>query len=411
MPSPRRVAITGLGALAAPGNDVPALWRAILAGESGIDRAAPASDAKTWPLARVQGFDPEAHFSTRELAMLDRVTQLSLVAAREALGSGPLGAHLLPNAAASGLDPVRCGCIYAAGLGHHTLDDNYLAFYGRNAVRLHPFLVPRGMPSAPASQMSMAFGLQGPTFATASACASSAHALGIAFHFVRSGMLDLAVSGGAEASLVPGMIKAWEGLRVMTSDTCRPFSADRSGLVLGEGAGVLVLEAWDTALRRGARPLAEVIGFGMGADAADITAPSPAGAARAMRAALDDAELPSAAVDYVNAHGTGTRLNDASESAALRTVYGERLAALPVSSSKGQIGHALNAAGALEALITALALREGQLPPTMGHRQPDPDCVPDCVANQSRAQAIQVAMSNSFAFGGLNAVLLLRAAP
>ncbi|MDQ2778965.1 MAG: beta-ketoacyl-[acyl-carrier-protein] synthase family protein [Pseudomonadota bacterium] len=405
MHSPRRVAITGLGALAAPGNNVPSLWRAIVAGNSGIERV----DTKRYSLARVHGFDPDAHFAKRELAMLDRVTQLSLVAAREALGSGAFGAHMSPTAAASGLDPVRCGCIYAAGLGHHTLDDSYQAFYGNHAERLHPFLVPRGMPSAPASQLSMAFGLQGPTFATASACASSAHALGIAFHFVRSGLLDLAVSGGAEASLVPGMLKAWEGLHVMTSDTCRPFSADRSGLVLGEGAAVLVLEAWDVALQRGVRPLAELIGFGMGADAADITKPDAAGAARAMRAALADAELDPAAVDYVNAHGTGTRLNDACESAALRDIYGERLAALPVSSSKGQIGHTLNAAGALEAVITTLALREGQLPPTVGHRQVDPDCVPDCVPNQTRAQPVQVAMSNSFAFGGLNAVLLLRA--
>lgn len=401
---PRRVAITGLGALAAPGNNAAALWRAVVAGDSGISRP----DGAAWPQARVQHFDPAAHFGTRELAMLDRVTQLSMVAAREALGDGPLGAQLLPTAAALGLDPTRCGCIYAAGLGHHTLDDGYLAFYGRQAQRLHPFLVPRGMPSAPASQLSMAFGLQGPTFATASACASSAHALGLAFLFVRNGLLDLAVSGGAEASLVPGMVKAWEGLRVLSSDACRPFSADRSGLVLGEGAAVLVLEDWDHAVRRGARPLAELIGFGMGADAADITAPSPAGATRVMRAALADAGVDAAAVDYVNAHGTGTRLNDASESAALREVFGDRLAGLPVSSSKGQIGHALNAAGGLEALITVMALREGQLPPTVGHRQSDPECVPDCVPNHSRAQRIGIAMSNSFAFGGLNAVLLLR---
>lgn len=400
--TPRRVAVTGLGAIAAPGHDVNSLWSALREGRSGI--AQPAGEA--WPLARVAGFDPARHFGAGDLAMLDRVSQFARVAAREAMAEAGLQCP-----ADADIDPTRCGAVFAAGLGHQTLDDSYQAFYGRGATRLHPFLVPRAMPSAPASRLSMAYGLQGPTLAVATACASAAHALGLAFHLVRGGTLDFALGGGAEASLVPGMLKAWEGLRVLSADTCRPFSRDRSGLVLGEGAAVLVLEEWQTALRRGATPLAEVVGFGMGADAADITAPSPDGAARAMHAALADAALPAAAVDYVNAHGTGTRLNDRSEAQALARVFGTRLAALPVSSSKGQIGHTLNAAGALEALVTVLALRDGVLPPTANFREPDPECAAlDCVPNVARAQPLHLAMSNSFAFGGLNAVLLLRRA-
>ncbi len=397
----RRVAVTGLGALAAPGADVSSLWQALCAGRSGIA----VNPAQGWPQARVADFDPAAHFDDRALPLLDRVSQFTLVAAREAMAQAGLA-----RPADAGIDPSRSGAIYGAALGHHTLDDGYLQLYGAHKQRLHPFLVPRGMPSAPVSQLSMAYGLQGPTFATASACASSAHAIGLAYQFIRGGMLDFAISGGAEASLVPGMVKAWEGLRVMSRDTCRPFSRDRTGLVLGEGAAVLVLEEWQQAQRRGATPLAEIIGFGMSADAAEITAPNADGATRAMLAALADAGLAPSAVDYVNAHGTGTRLNDRSESAALNLVFGERLSRLPVSSCKGHIGHTLNAAGALEALATVQALRHGLLPPTGNFREADPDCPLDCVPGEARAQTIEVAMSNSFAFGGLNAVLLLRRA-
>lgn len=407
MNAPRRVAVTGLGGLAAPGQDVASLWSALCAGTSGIAHHA----EQGWPQARVTDFKPAAHFAERELPMLDRVSQFALVAAREAVRQAGLAdAHGRAQLEAHDIDPTRAGAVFGAGLGHHTLDDGYFSFYGLQAKRLHPFLVPRGMPSAPASQLSLAHGLMGPTLATATACASSAHAIGLAFHFIRSGLMDLAITGGAEASLVHGMVKAWEGLRVLSSDTCRPFSQDRSGLVLGEGAGALVLEDWHQALRRGAEPLAEVVGFGMGADAADITAPDPAGAARAMQAALADARLPPSAVGYVNAHGTGTRLNDRCEAAALARVFGSRLARLPVSSCKAQIGHTLNAGGALEAVATVMALREGLLPPTANFRARDPECDLDCVPGQARAQSVAVAMSNSFAFGGLNAVLVIRKA-
>lgn len=408
--APRRIAVTGLGAICALGHDVTSLWAALCAGRVGIaGEPGPAGGLR----AAVTGFDPAAHLPERELPALDRVSQFARVAGAQALAQAGLAG---PGERAA-LDATRCGAVYAAGIGHGTLDDAYRALYQRGAARLHPLVVPRGMPSAPASQLSMAFGLRGPSLAAASACASGAHAVALAALFIRWGLLDLALTGGAEASLVPGMLTAWEGLRVQAGDACRPFSADRTGLVLGEGAAALVLEDWDHAAARGATVLAEVAGVGLSADAGDLTAPSADGAAQALRAALADAGEPPAAVGYVNAHGTGTRLNDRSESAALAQVFGAGRVlrpgpgALPVSSCKGQIGHTLNAAGALEALATVLALREGRLPPTAGWRTPDPECVADCVPHESRRAAdLALAASSSFAFGGLNAVLLLRRA-
>ena len=347
--------------------------------------------------AAVAGFDTAASFDERRLPRLDRVAQLALVAARQAM----------TDVAHDTLMPRRCGTVLAASLGQETIDSAYLALYGEGAKRLHPMTVPRSMPNASCSQVSIEFGLTGPCFGVASACASANHAIGIAFHMVRAGMLDLAVTGGSDASLTVGFLKSWESLRVLASDGCRPFSLDREGLVIGEGAGILVLEDWDHATGRGADIHAEVLGFGMSADAGDLTAPDAAGAARAMREALDDAGLAPGAIDYVNAHGTGTRLNDRTEVAALQDVFGAHLARLPVSSSKSMFGHCLNAAGGLEAVAAVVALRDGILPPTLGFRVPDPECDVDCVANSARPVAIRTAMSNSFAFGGLNAVLVL----
>jgi len=398
--TPRRVAITGLGAISALGGDVASLWAGVCEGACGIGPIAniPTSRLTVRTAAEVKGFDPLQHFDPRRLLALDRTSQLALVAAREAMAAVTLSER----------DLCRCGVILAAALGQQTLDDSYQEFYGRAAKRLPPLTVPRSMPSAPASQISIEFGMQGPSFAIASACASAAHAIGTAFQMVRSGLLDLAVTGGSDASIQPGFLKAWDALRVLSPDCCRPFSRDRNGLVIGEGAGILVLEAWDQAQQRGAAIHAELVGFGMNADAGDLVAPSAAGAARAISAALDDAGLPPACIGYVNAHGTGTRLNDVTEVQALAGVFGARLAELPVSSTKSMIGHCLNAAGALELIVTALALREGCLPPTIGFREGDPDCAIDCVPNRMRRGAPQYALSNSFAFGGLNAVLVVR---
>lgn len=403
----RRVAVTGLGAVSALGHDVPSLWRALVAGECGIRPIAniPTDRLTARTAGEVTGFNPESHFDTRRLPMLDRTSQFALVAAREALGeAAPDGIEAL------GVEARKAGVVFGAGLGVHTIDSSYQTLYGEGSNRLHPFTVPRIMPNAPASHISIDFGLRGPSFATASACASSTHAIGLAFHMIRAGLLDLAVTGGSDASLTVGHVRAWDALRVLSPDACRPFSKDRAGIVLGEGAAVLVLEEWQRARARGAAIHAEIVGFGMSADARDITAPDQVGAAQAVDAALADSGLNRDDVQYVNAHGTGTRLNDRMETAALKRVFGDHTKRLAVSSTKSMLGHCLNAGGALEAAATVLALREGVAPPTAGYRELDPECDLDCVPNTARRMPIDAALSNSFAFGGFNAVLAFRKA-
>ena len=392
----RRVAITGLGAISALGTGVPALLAGIQDGRTGIGpiRSIDTTRLTVKIAAEIPDFEPEAHFDRRQLLSMDRNAQLALVAAREAMAGMDL----------TDLAPERGGVVMGAAVGQLTIDSAYLALYGEATRTLSPMTVPRIMPNAPASHIAMAFGLQGPCFSTASACASASHAIGLAGQMVRSGMLDLALCGGSDASICLGYLKAWDALRVLSADTCRPFSRDRSGLVIGEAAGVLVLEDWDRAIARGATIHAEFLGFGMGADAGDLTAPSAEGAERAMRSALADAGVAPSEVGYVNAHGTATRLNDRTETQALRAVFGD---GITVSSSKSMHGHCLNAAGGIEAVVTALALRDSLLPPTLGYREPDPECPLDCVPNEARHAEIAVALSNSFAFGGINAVLAL----
>jgi nodulation protein E len=399
----RRVAITGLGAIASTGADLASLWQAIQAGRSGIGPIStiPTARLSARVAAEIRDFDPLSHFDAKRLPLLDRATQLALVAAREAVRNSGLDTR----AAGS-----RGGVVLGAAIGQETYDASYKSFYGEGASRVHPFTVPRIMPSSSASHLSMEFGLRGPTVAMASACASANHAIGHAFQMIRAGMLDIALTGGADASIVVGFMKGWEALRVLSPDRCRPFSADRAGLVIGEGGAIFVLEAWDAAVARGATIRAELVGFGSSADAGDITAPDAAGAASAMRAALDDAGLPPGLVDYVNAHGTGTRLNDRTEVAALRTVFGTHLDRVPVSSTKSMLGHCMTASGAVELAITVMALQDGILPPTIGFTSPDPECDIDCVPNAARPAPIGIALSNSFAFGGLNATLVARRA-
>jgi len=397
----RRVAVTGLGAVCALGGDVPTIWSALQAGTSGIGpiRGIPTARLSASIAAEATAFEAAAHFDSRRLPLLDRTAQLAVVAAREAVRVADLPAD--PKQA------HRRGVILAAAIGQSSLDAAYFAFYGEGVSRVHPLTVPRVMPNAPASHLSMEFGMRGPSYAVASACASANHAIGLAADAIRSGRADVMLTGGADASIVVGVFKCWEALRVLSADTCRPFSRDRSGLVLGEGAGILVLEDWEHAWRRGGPIIAELAGSGMSADGLDITAPDAEGAACAIRAALDDAGLEAGDIGYVNAHGTGTRLNDRTESAALHRVFGRPP---PVSSSKSMIGHCLSASGALEAVATIMALQDGVLPPTAGFREVDPECDLDCVPNVSRAAPIQAALSNSFAFGGLNAVLAFRRA-
>jgi nodulation protein E len=399
----RRVAITGLGAISAVGNTVSEHLDAIRLGRVGIRPGdGVTKDRSGSPCAALADYRPDNHFDAKALSIMDRASQLAVVTAREALKQ----AHGAIDLA----DPMRSGVIFGAALGYASIEDGYRRMYGEGVPRVHPFLVPRAMPSAPASHICMDLRIKGPSLSTASACASSTHAIGQGFQMIRSGLIDTCVAGGCEAPLTLGFMRSWDALRVVARDTCRPFSRDRSGLVLGEGAASIVIEEMEKAKARGARILGELVGFGASSDAADITASDPDGAQRAVIAALQDAGLSADEIDYVHAHGTGTILNDRNEVQALRAVFGARLAALPVSSSKGMLGHTLGASGALGAIFAVLALGEGVLPPTMNVTEPDPELGIDCVPNAARAALVRTAMVNSFAFGGLNAVLALRGA-
>lgn len=396
-----RVAVTGLGAISSLGDGVPALWSSILEGEVGIGPIANiATDRLNVKIAaEVRDFDPSQHFDRRKIPMLDRAAQFALVAAREAIADATISFDDHPS---------RCGVILGATGCWDAVDNAYNEFYGRHAARLQPLTVPRIMANAPVSHITMEQGIRGPAFTVSSACASANHAIGLGFELIRSGALDAAVTGGSDASIFPGFLKGWDALRVLSPDACRPFSKNRNGLVIGEGAGILVLENMEIARARGATIHAELIGFGMNADGIDLAAPSVDSIARAMEASLRSAGLSPSDIDYVNAHGTGTRLNDSVEVAALRKAFGNRLASVAISSTKSMLGHTLAAAGALELIATIRALEESVLPPTMNLDELDPECDVDVVPNQARPAAIDIAMSNSFAFGGLNAVLIVR---
>ena len=398
-----RVVVTGWGVVSPTGNDAKAYWSSIKAGVCGFGppTLAPAERLNQKIVAEVKGFETSAHFNDRELIALDRVSQFAVVAAREAVNQAGLSFD--------GGRSERTAAIIGTGAGGlMTQDDSYRRLYEEKSTRVHPLTVPRLMVNAPASQVSMHCGIRGPSFAVASACASATHAIGLAFHMVGHGQVDSALAGGTEACLNFGSIKGWEGMRVMAPDACRPFSKDRKGLVLGEGAAVMVLETYQGAAARGADILGEIVGFGMSADAADLTNPDVGGMSRAMTGALDDARANFSDVQYVNAHGTGTTINDATETEALKAVFGSHAPMLAVSSTKSMVGHALGGAGALEAVATLMAVREGVAPPTMNYLGADPACDLDFVPNEARDLAIDVAISNSFAFGGLNAVLAFR---
>ena len=398
----RRVVVTGVGSISALGPDVPALWQALAEGRPAIGPIEGIPGELRHPNgAQVRGFQPLDHFADTELLFLDRVAQLGLLAAREAVSAARIDwTHE---------ERQRTAVVTGTSLGGRgTEEQGYADLYARQKARVSPLTIPRAMGNAVTSQISMQFGLMGPAYTMSTACSASNHAIGHAFWLVRGGVADLAVTGGSETPFTLGVLRAWEAMRVMSNDTCRPFSIDRRGLILGEGAAMLVLEPLDRALARGAGILAEVAGFGMSADAHHLTEPSADGAARAIRRALDDAAVPADAIDYVNAHGTGTRSNDPMETAALKTVFGEHAARLLVSSTKSMHGHLLGATGAVEAVATVLALQNGLAPPTANFTGPDPACDLDVVPNTARQAPLEHAVSSSFAFGGLNAVLVFR---
>jgi len=399
----RRVVVTGLGAVSALGLTADELWRALAAGRSGI---APIEGFDTAQLrfktgAQVRGFEPEQMFDRKACELLDRFSQLLLAATREAVRSSGLAWD----------DELRGRTAVVTGSclgGQLTEERAYWDLFHEGKPRIEPLTIPRAMANAGASQISMELGISGPCFTLSTACSSSAHAVGLAFWLVRQGMADAAIAGGSETPFTWANLKAWEALRVVAPEVCRPFSKDRQGMVLGEGGAALVLETLERAEARGASILAEITGCGMSADAHHITLPLAEGAAKAITACLEDAGLRPEEVDYINAHGTGTLANDPMEARAIRQIFGEHTDRLAVSSTKSMHGHTLGAAGALECAVTVLALKEGLLPPTIGFTAPDPECDLDVVPNEARPAAIRRALSSSFAFGGLNVVLAFR---
>ena len=399
-----RVVITGAGTINALGHTVPETLHAMREGQLGIGplqmRDLDRLSIKIG--AQIKNFDPDSHFDRQKLPLYDRVTQLTLLASREAM----VQSGLEITEEQSETTGVVLGT--AAG-GMNTWDDNFRSVYKEGKNRVHPFVVPKLMTNAAASHVSMVYNIKGPSLTVSTACASSNHAIGLAFQMVRSGMARVMLAGGADAMLTFGGIKAWEGLRVMSKTACRPFSANRSGMVQGEGAGVFVLETYEGAKARGAEILAEIVGFAMTSDASDIVMPNQQGAARAIRGALADACLSPQDVGYINAHGTGTAANDETECAAVAEVFGAHADRVMMSSTKSMHGHLIGGTGAVELLACLMALREGVIAPTIGYEHPDPNCALEVVPNVARQAKVTATMSNAFAFGGLNAVLALRA--
>ena len=399
-----RVVITGAGTINALGGSVSETLQAMREGQLGIGplqmRDLDRLSVKIG--GQIKDFDPEAHFDRQKLALYDRVTQLVLLASREAMAQS--GLEITEE-----LSETTGVVLGTAAGGMNTWDDNFRSVYEEGKNRVHPFVVPKLMTNAAASHLSMAHNIKGPSLTVSTACASSNHAIGLAFHMVRSGMAQVMLAGGGDAMLTFGGIKAWEGLRVMSKTACRPFSANRSGMVQGEGAGVFLLETYEGAKARGAEILSELIGFSMTSDAGDIVMPNQHGAVRAIHGALRDARLDPQDIGYINAHGTGTAANDKTECAAVTEAFGAHAPALMMSSTKSMHGHLIGGTGAVELLACLMALRDGVIAPTIGYEQPDPNCALDVVPNVARQAKVTATLSNAFAFGGMNAVLALKA--
>ena len=402
----QQVVITGLGAICGAGHGVEALWQSVCDADSAIDVLNPEDQLdvdgiKITRAAQVPDYEPAEHFDNEQLALLDRHSQFAVLAARQAIDDAGLEADSDTLRHAAAIIGSGCG-------GKHTDEDTYAQLYKQQRKRAHPLTIPKGMPSAAASMVSFHLGIQGPVFSVSSACSSSAHAIAQAAMMIQTGMVDVAIAGGADAPFTYGLLKAWEAVRVVSNDTCRPFSKDRSGMVLGEGAGIIVLESEAHARRRDANIYARLLGYGMSADAGHITRPDVPGIQRVLSQALTHAGINPEQVDYVNAHGTATQANDIAETKALHQVFGPALKKLPVSSTKAVHGHTLGATSALELIATTCAMRHNTVPPTANFTEADEQCDIDCVPGEARDQRIDIALSSSFAFGGLNAVLVLQ---
>ena len=401
--NPRRVVVTGTGVISAIGNNTTDFWNSIVACESGIGPYQhPFADQIRFKHgADVKQFDPSSYIDKGDLDLMDRFAQFAVVAAREAVTQ----AGFTVDQENKYRTAVVCGTSIG---GVHAQEQSYFELYRENKTRVHPLSIPKTMPNGAASNISMQMGITGPVYTISTACASSNHAIGNAFWLIRNGVCDQAIAGGSETPFTYTFLKAWEAIRVVAPDTCRPFSKTRQGMILGEGAGMLMLESLETAQKRGATILAEIIGFGMTSDASHITKPDQKGAEQAMRMALQDGNIHPSQVGYINAHGTGTLVNDSMEVAAVKNVFGEHANSIAISSTKSLHGHALGATSSLEAIATIMALKEGVLPPTANFEEKDEACDIDVVPNASRKKDIQYALSNAFAFGGLNAVLAFK---
>ena len=399
----RRVAVTGAGVICAAGTTVQQTWDALREGRSAIATLSEpwAAEGKCHVAAAAYAFEPARHFEPKEMVTLDRFAQFILAASAEAVRASGIQFN-------GGLGARTSVVMGTSGGGQASIDEGFVELYKKGNPRVHPLTIPKTMSNAGTSHITMKYGLTGPSWAVSTACASATHAIGQAFWMVRDGLADAAITGGSEAPLNPGFWRAWEAMRVMAPDTCRPFSIDRKGMILGEGGAAFILEPLDHAIARGAPVLAEICGFGMSADAFHLTQPSPEGAATAMRMALQDAGIHTGEIGYVNAHGTGTQANDVGEARALALALGDHGRRVPVSSTKSVHGHALGAAGALEAFATIMALLRHEIPPTANFTQLDPACDLNVISSPMAAPDLRAALSNSFAFGGLNAVLAFR---
>ena len=411
----KRVVVTGLGTVSPLGNDVASTWQGVIAGRSGVGPITyfDTTDYRTTIAAEARGFKSEVYFSPKDARRMDPFAQFAVVAAREALQDS----GLTDDAFANGLGE-RTAVIIGSGIGGMaTVTDQIRALDARGPGKVNPFFIPMILPESAASMVAIEHGLKGPNMAVTSACATSANAIGEAAQMIREGRVDVSLAGGAEAAVIEVAVAGFCSLRALSTrnddpeHASRPFDRDRDGFVIGEGAGVLVLEELEHALARGAVIHGELLGYGSTDDAYHITAPDPdgAGATACMRLALAAAGLAPDEIDYINAHGTSTALNDATETQAIKRVFGAHAYRMPISSTKSVTGHLLGAAGALEAILTIRALETGIVPPTMNLESPDPACDLDYVPNQARQVPIRRALSNSFGFGGHNVSLILSA--
>ena len=405
-----RVVVTGLGVVTSIGQNVPDFWSGLVEGRNGVGEIEgfPRDDLKILIAAQVRGFEPRVRLKgfkrDKIITLADRYSWFAAAAAEEAVQQSGLA---VPFA-----EPYRSACIIGSGAGGLvTFENNYRSLFIENKRATHPLTLLRIIGSSASAHVGIEFGIKGPTFGTCSACSTASHAIGIARDYIRNGLVDVAIAGASEAVINYGTMKAWQALHVLSPEGCFPFAKKRNGTVLGEGAGILVLESLSHAKRRGAKVLAELAGVGMASDSKDMVNPDVEGPREAMRLALEDARLSPGDIQYLNAHGTATTINDRNETNAIKQVFGSHANRLAISSTKSMHGHPLGAGGGIEATATILAMQNGIAPPTIGLDEADPECDLDYVPNAARRMPITHGMSNSFAFGGLNAVLVFGPPP